>query len=39
MKRFSVEWTPGKDSAAWLMFTVHKVGIVNLVGITLIGKP
>jgi len=38
-KRFSLEWTPEKDSAAWLMFTVHKVGIVDLAGIVLEEKP
>jgi hypothetical protein len=37
-KKFSVEWTPEKDSLAWLMFTVHEVGIVDLAGIAMLVK-
>lgn len=34
-KRFSVEWTPEMDTTAWVMFSFHKVGTVDLAGIAL----
>lgn len=34
-KRFSVEWTPEADVTAWVMFSFHKVGTVDLAGIAL----
>jgi hypothetical protein len=34
-KRFTVEWTPEMDTTAWVMFSFHKVGTVDLAGITL----
>jgi len=38
-KRFSLEWTPEKDCDAWLMFSIHQVGVVDLAGIALEEKP
>ena len=38
-KRFSFEWTPEKDCAAWLLFNVQKAGTVDLAGIALEEKP
>lgn len=38
-KRFSVEWTPERDCAAWLLFNVPKAGTVDLAGIVLEEKP
>jgi hypothetical protein len=38
-KRFSVEWVPERDCAAWLFFNVQKVGTVDLAGIVLEEKP
>ena len=38
-KRFSVEWTPDRDCAAWLLFNVPKAGTVDLAGIVLEEKP
>jgi hypothetical protein len=34
-KRFSVEWTPEADTNAWVIFSFHKVGTVDLAGIAL----
>lgn len=34
-QRFTVEWTPEADVTAWVMFSFHKVGAVDLAGITL----
>lgn len=34
-KRFTVEWTPEADVTAWVIFSFHKVGSVDLAGITL----
>ena len=38
-KPFRIEWTPEQDARAWVMFTVHDVGIVDLAGIALHEKP
>jgi hypothetical protein len=38
-KRFSIEWVPERDCAAWLFFNVPKAGAVDLAGITLEEKP
>jgi len=38
-KRFSFEWTPDRDCAAWLFFNVAKAGTVDLAGIVLEEKP
>ena len=37
-EKFSFEWTPENNAAAWLMFTVQKVGVVDLAGIVLAEK-
>ena len=37
-EKFSFEWTPENNSSAWLMFTVHNVGVVDLAGIALTEK-
>lgn len=34
-KRFSFEWTPEMDTTAWVMFSFHKIGAVDLAGIAL----
>jgi hypothetical protein len=34
-KRFTVEWVPERDCAAWLLFNVPKAGTVDLAGIVL----
>lgn len=38
-KRFSVEWTPDQDCAAWVLFNVPKAGTVDLAGIVMEEKP
>ncbi|EDY15883.1 hypothetical protein CfE428DRAFT_6575 [Chthoniobacter flavus Ellin428] len=38
-KRFSVEWTPDRDCAAWLLFNVPKAGTVDLAGLAMEEKP
>jgi hypothetical protein len=34
-QRFSTEWTPEMDTTAWVMFSFHKIGSVDLAGISL----